>query len=124
MLLTIIAAMAFSATVVFISGILFSINEKAVGTCCLLIGCLFMVLSTKLTLQEDQPSEYYLPCEIVATNETSTYFGTVDQDTVQIYAVCTGENEWSNDVPYLLHMDSMGTKDITDDEALMVWRAD
>lgn len=69
-------------------------------------------------------AEYYLPCEIVATNETSTYFGTVDQDTQQIYAVETGDHIWPDDVPYLLHMDGKGTKTVTDDEVLMVWRAD
>lgn len=124
MLLTVIIAMAFSATTIFISGILFSVNEKGVGTCCLLIGCLFIVLSTKLSVEVGQFSEYYLPCEIVAVNETSTYFGTVDQDTTQIYAVETADHEWPNDIPYLLHMDSMGTKDVTDDEVLMVWRAE
>lgn len=69
-------------------------------------------------------SEYYLPCEIVATNETSTYFGTVDQDTQQIYAVETGDHIWPDDVPYLLHMDGKETRTVTDDEVLMVWRAD
>lgn len=69
-------------------------------------------------------SEYYLPCEVVATNETSTYFGTVDQDTQQIYAVKTGDHIWPDDVPYLLYMDGKGTKTATDDEVLMVWRAD
>lgn len=69
-------------------------------------------------------TEYYLPCEIVAVNETSTYFGTVDQDIQQIYAVETSDHIWSDDVPYLLHMDGKGTKTVTDDEVLMVWRAD
>ncbi len=72
----------------------------------------------------DKVETYYLPCEVIATNETSTYFGTVDQDTQQIYAVNTGDHQWPDDVPYLLHMDSMGTKDVTDDEILVVWRTD
>lgn len=72
----------------------------------------------------NQEDLYYLPCEVVATNEASTYFGAVDQDTQQIYAVNTGDHQWPDDVPYLLHVDSMGTKDVTDDEILVVWRTD
>lgn len=94
---------------------------------CALCMVLIVIFGYMARTVEDNPVatslEYYLSCEIVATNETSTYFGTVDQDKVQIYAVCTGGNEWPDDVPYLLHMDSMGTEDVTDDEVLMVWRA-
>lgn len=124
MSLAVFTAMAFSAIVIFIGGILFSVNEKAVCMCCLLAGCLLMVLSITLVLPENQLSKYYLPCEIVATNETSTYFGTVDQDIQQIYAAETGDHVWPDDVPYLLHMDAKGTKTVADDEVLMVWRTD
>lgn len=78
------------------------------------------VVSARNTINEF----YYLPCEIVATNESSTYFGTVDFDTQQIYAADTENHHWPDDVPYLLHMDSVGTKDVTDDEILVVWRTD
>lgn len=67
---------------------------------------------------------YYLPCEIVATNDYCTYFGTVDSDSQEIYAVETGDHIWPDDVPYLLHMDSKGTEDTKDDEVLVVWRTD
>lgn len=67
---------------------------------------------------------YYLPCEIVAQNETSTYFGTVDAEYQEIYAVETRCHEWPDDVPYLLYMDSKGTDDVRDDEVLCVWRTD
>lgn len=70
------------------------------------------------------PDTYYLPCEIVAANDYCTYFGTVDSDSQEIYAVETGDHIWPDDVPYLLHMDSKGTKDTKDDEVLVIWRTD
>lgn len=103
--------------------IAFSIDMPKAGAVCLvcILMCVIMIACCKA--QNVEFSEYYLPCEIVATNETSTYFGTVDHDKTQIYAVYTGDNEWPDDVPYLLHMNDMGTEDVTDDEVLMVWRA-
>lgn len=101
----------------------FSIDMPKIGTFCLVFVLVLVVGFAYCKPTTAESSEYYLPCEIVATNETSTYFGTVDQDKTQIYAVYTGDNEWPNDVPYLLHMDNMGTEDVTDDEVLMVWRA-
>ena len=74
--------------------------------------------------QDISPKGYYLPCEIIATNDYCTYFGTVDSDSQEIYAVETGDHIWPDNVPYLLHMDSKGTKDIKDDEVLVVWRTD
>lgn len=70
------------------------------------------------------PDEYYLPCKIVAYNDTCTYFGTVDSDSQEIFAVETGNHIWPDDVPYLLYMDGKGTKDVKDDEVLAVWRTD
>lgn len=92
--------------------------------CSSLIG--FLVSAILLTaLNSNKPDEfYYLPCEVVAANETSTYFGTVDSDIQQIYAAATGSHRWPDDVPYLLYMDSMGTKEQNDDEILVVWMAD
>lgn len=89
-----------------------------------LIGIALMILGMFLAIRSCDSYGYYLPCEIVATNETSTYFGTVDQDNQQIYAVETGNHIWPDDVPYLLHMDGKKTETVTDDEVLMVWRAD
>ena len=70
------------------------------------------------------PDEYYLSCEIVACNDTYTYFGTIDSDSQEIFAVETGNHIWPDDVPYLLHMDGKGTKDVKGDEVLAVWRTD
>lgn len=61
---------------------------------------------------------YYLPAEIVATNDTSTYFGC---ENGQIYYI-TSDDAWADDVPYLLYMDGMGTDDPTDDAILVIWR--
>lgn len=63
----------------------------------------------------------YIPAEIVATNDESTYFGTPDG---HIYAVETGLHRWPDDVPYLLNVDTNGTDERTDDEILVVWRAE
>lgn len=70
------------------------------------------------------PDEYYLPCEIVVSNDTYTYFGTADSDSQEIFAVETGNHIWPDDVPYLLYMDGKGTKDVKDDEVLAVWRTE
>lgn len=88
-----------------------------------LIGCLLFVLPYHKGYDNNDDT-YYLPCEIVAQNETSTYFGTVDAEYQEIYAVETRCHEWPDDVPYLLYMDSKGTEDVRDDEVLCVWRAD
>lgn len=82
-------------------------------------SCLSMAL-----LQFLNTDPYYLPCEVVATNDYCTYFGTVDSDSREIYAVETGDHIWPDDVPYLLNMDTKCTKDVTDDEVLVVWRTD
>lgn len=55
------------------------------------------------------PDTYYLPCEVVATNDYCTYFGTVDSDSQEICAVETSDHIWPDDVPYLLHMDTKGS---------------
>lgn len=88
-----------------------------------LLGCLLFALPYNKGYSTDDDT-YYLPCEIVAQNETSTYFGTVDAEYQEIYAVETRCHEWPDDVPYLLYMDSKSTEDVRDDEVLCVWRAD
>lgn len=72
----------------------------------------------------NQNGEYYLPCEIVAKNDGCTFFATVDSENQEIFAAYTGDHEWPEDVPYLLHMDGKGTPDRRDDEILVVWRTD
>ena len=88
-----------------------------------LLGCSLFVLPYYKGYANNDGT-YYLPCEIVAQNETSTYFGTVDAKYQEIYAVETRCHEWPDDVPYLLYMDSKSTEDVRDDEVLCVWRAD
>lgn len=64
------------------------------------------------------PDFQYVPAEIVATNLTSTYFGTEDGN---IYYIQKNPH-WPDDVPYLLGMDTKGTQNVTDDEIVTVWR--
>lgn len=72
-------------------------------------------------ITDTDDSVRYIPAEIVATNDTSTYFGTPDG---HIYAVETRLHYWPDDVPYLLDVNTNGTDDKTDDEVLVVWRAE
>ena len=88
-----------------------------------ILGCSLFAIPYNKGYSTDDDT-YYLPCEIVAQNETSTYFGTVDAEYQEIYAVETRCHEWLDDVPYLLYMDNKGTEDVRDDEVLCVWRAD
>lgn len=62
---------------------------------------------------------YYQEAEVVAYNDTSVYFGTTDNN---IFHIEMNDTEYPDTVPYLLHMDSMGTDDISDDEIIVVWR--
>ena len=75
-------------------------------------------------METNNEDTYYLPCEVLASNDTSTYFGTVDSDSQEIFAVETGDHVWLDDVPYLLYMDGKGTQDVKDDEVLVIWRTD
>ena len=97
-------------------GILLGIIEFLLG------GLLFDLPYNKGYSTDDDT--YSLPCEIVAQNETSTYFGTVDAEYQEIYAVETRCHEWPDDVPYLIYMYSKGKEDVRDDEVLCVWRTD
>jgi len=86
-----------------------------------LLGSVFilfagMVLGAGIE-HKDNMSIYYMPAEIVAVNEESTYFGNEEG---HIY-YCSRNRNWDLDVPYLLHMDSQGTTDVTDDVVLNVW---
>ena len=75
-------------------------------------------------METNNEDTYYLPCEVLASNDISTYFGTVDSDSQEIFAVETDDHIWPDDVPYLLCMDGKGTTDMKDDEVLVVWRTD
>lgn len=109
----------------FVSGLMATDSDLSeLAVIITIIGFVLVGAVLFLVSAANHYDEYYLPCEIVATNDTSTYFGTVDQDIQQIYAVETGDHIWPDDVPYLLHMDGKETKTVTDDEVLMVWRAD
>ena len=119
------------ALVVFLvghlTGLLFDFTEKWVAGTLVFAG--FAVISMCfMTFCIVTPNalvdEYYLPCEIVAYNDTYTYFGTVDSASQELFAVETGNHIWPDDVPYLLYMDGKGTKDVKDDEVLAVWRTD
>ena len=75
-----------------------------------------MILSGAL-FKHNYMNTYYMPAEIVAVNEESTYFGNEEG---HIY-YCSRNPNWKSDVPYLLHMDSCGTEDVTDDIIMAVW---
>nr|DAJ59215.1 MAG TPA: hypothetical protein [Caudoviricetes sp.] len=75
-------------------------------------------------METNNEDTYYLPCEVLASNDTSTYFGAVDSGSQEIFAVKTGDHVWPDDVPYLLYMDGKGTQDVKDDEVLVIWRTD
>lgn len=128
MLVVCVCMVSFSALLFFISYYFrHQLGWEADSLATMCFGFVFLVCSLAgfaYFFQSGTPDTYYLPCEIVSVNETSTYFGTVDQDIQMIYAAETGDHDWPDDVPYLLCMDSMGTKDITDDEILVVWRTD
>lgn len=112
---------------VYVTGCMMTANEShpavllAVG---LMLSVIFGGFLGSFLFPALNQDTYYLPCEIVAANDYCTYFGTVDSDSQKIYAVETGDHIWPDDVPYLLHMDSKGTKDTKDDEVLVVWRTD
>jgi hypothetical protein len=113
--------------VVYVTGWMATVSEShpavILGAGLMLSAIAGSFLGSFLFLALNQDT-YYLPCEIVAANDYCTYFGTVDSDSQKIYAVETGDHIWPDDVPYLLHMDSKGTKDTKDDEVLVVWRTD
>ena len=125
MLIICFISFSFGALLFFLSGLMEEDRTMRGASCIMfVVGLLFAGMALLGLNALYSGSEYYLPCEVVAANETSTYFGTVDQDTQQIYAVETEGHIWPDDVPYLLHMDGKDTKTVTDDEVLMVWRAD
>lgn len=125
MVLVVFLFLFFAAYSYFISGFIGSNQESYSATITLFVVGIICTCAAVYGMDAMYSgSEYYLPCEIVAVNETSTYFGTVDQDIQQIYAMETGDHIWPDDVPYLLYMDGKNTHAVTDDEILAVWRTD
>lgn len=74
------------------------------------------VIATSIS---EADTTYYQPAEIVAYNDTSVYFGTTNNN---IFYLTTCGLNYPDTVPYLLHMDSMGTDDVSDDKILVAWR--
>lgn len=111
--------------IIGIAGVLFIlIGAENDDVCGLMFGAL-LILAAGIMFGKGLPdlddNVRYIPAEIVATNDESTYFGTPDG---HIYAVETGLHRWPDDVPYLLNVDTNGTDERTDDEILVVWRAE
>lgn len=63
---------------------------------------------------------YYLPAEVVNSQDGTTVFGQVDgeQPTEYVYSI---SGTYPDGVPYLLSMSSLRTEDPSDDEILVVW---
>lgn len=76
------------------------------------------IIATKVNVVRRE-NTYYLPAEVLAVSETSTYFGC---ENGHIYAVSA--TNYPDQFPYLLCMDPCGTEDPTDDMVLVVWRAE
>lgn len=97
-------------------------NDKDRQERCMYAVLIAAVCAVAITVLRPSPTpqDYYLPAEIVAENEISTYFGC---ENGHIYYASRNPS-WPDDVPYLLYMDSQGTKDPTDDTILVVWRTD
>ena len=90
-----------------------------VGWMLAILSGVFMIESVFLASTKDSlDTTYYLPAEIVSYNDTCVYFETPNNI---LYIEMNGAN-YPDTVPYLLHMDSMGTDDILDDEIIVVWR--
>lgn len=79
----------------------------------------FMLGAVVTTSVPKADTTYYQPAEIVAYNDTSVYFGTENNN---IFYLTTCGLNYPDTVPYLLHMDSMGTDDVSDDKILVAWR--
>lgn len=76
---------------------------------------------TALAHGRSQPTDpYYLQAEVVSSQNGETTFGQVDgeQPTQYLYSI---SGTYTDDVPYLLSMDPMGTSTCSDDEILVVW---
>ena len=94
-------------------------NKSSVA---MLLMCMICVAVFSLYKGNKELSDfYYYPCEIIAQNEQSTYFGGVDIKNAPIY-FCETDPDWEVDTCYLLYMDSKGTPEREDDEILVVWR--
>lgn len=107
-------------------------TEKRYWWVAMLLAVLFSVFIWLLPIRwynnvwaadEKKPTDYYLPCEVVAHNDGYTIFTTVDQDEQRLISVETGDHDWPDDAPYLLYIDPNGTWETSDDIVMSVWRA-
>lgn len=65
----------------------------------------------------NKKADYYAPAEWLFTTESSSYFAVENGN---IYAVAADPG-YTDDHPYLLHMDPNNTTEPTDDIVLVVW---
>lgn len=80
-------------------------------------GILVMIAMFAVYGSRDACSDYYAPAELLFTTESSSYFALENGN---IYAVAADPG-YTDDHPYLLHMDANNTADPTDDIVLVVW---
>ena len=94
------------------------VEEKSMPIAPVLFVCAGLLLGAMAF--NTSKTEYYIPAEIGAENETSVYFGTEEG---HIFYITKCGITYPDTVPYMLQMDSMGTKDVTDDEIIVAWRS-
>lgn len=106
----------------FGAAIILASNNHHKSSVVMIMMCMITMVVFYLYKGNKEPNNfYYYPCEIIAQNEQSTYFGSVDIEHAPIY-FCETNPEWEVDTCYLLYMDSKGTLEREDDEILAVWR--
>lgn len=87
--------------------------------CCVCVWSMICLICVAWFCGTKQITDFqYVPAEYIAENKSSTYFGTEDGNIFYVDRL-----DWIDpDVPYLLGMDTHGTRDVTDDEILTVWK--
>lgn len=86
----------------------------------LLTGIALLGIAVLAHQRPRSQNAYYLPAEVVNSQDGTTVFGQVDgeQPTEYVYSI---SGTYPDGVPYLLSMSSLGTEDPSDDEILVVW---
>ena len=67
-----------------------------------------------------QEELYYLPAEVVDTQDGQTRFAQIDGESPTLY-IYTVPGIFPDHIPYLLTMDTQGTDSPADDTVLVVW---
>ena len=67
-----------------------------------------------------QEELYYLPAEVVDTQDGQTRFAQIDAEDPTLY-IYTVPGIFPDHIPYLLTMDTQGTDSPADDTVLVVW---